>query len=108
MTALQKSELETFRNQRKDGTIFWNQINTSFHTTESGKQYAVSVCRNVTQSIEHEKQLEATSRELAHSSSHDNLTGVANRAALATYLNDALERAKAQNSCISIWTSSRR
>jgi hypothetical protein len=65
VTALQKSELETFRNQRKDGTIFWNQINTSFHTAESGTQYAVSVCRNVTQSIEHEKQLEATSRELA-------------------------------------------
>jgi len=100
--ALQKSGLETYRNQRKDGTIFWNQINTSFHTTTSGKQYAVSVCRNVTRSIEREKQLEATSRELAHSASHDTLTGVANRAALATYLNTALEQAKAQNSYVGV------
>lgn len=75
--ALKKSGLENFRNQRKYGTIFWNQINTSFHTTTSGKQYAVSVCRNVTHRIEREKQLEATSRELAHSASHATLTGVA-------------------------------
>lgn len=100
--ALKKSGLENFRNQRKDGTIFWNQINTSFHTTASGKQYAVSVCRNVTRSIEREKQLEATSRELAHSASHDTLTGVANRAALAAYLRDALARAKAQNSSVGV------
>ena len=102
VTALQNAGLENIRNQRKDGTVFWNQISTSFHTTASGKQYAVSVCRNVTRSIEREKQLEATSRELAHSASHDTLTGAANRAALATYLNGALLQAKTQNSFVGV------
>ncbi len=102
VTALQNAGLENIRNQRKDGTVFWNQISTSFHKTASGKQYAVSVCRNVTRSIEREKQLEATSRELAHSASHDTLTGVANRAALATYLNGALLRAKTLNSFVGV------
>lgn len=102
-TALTQSGLETFRNQRKDGTIFWNQINTSFHTTASGTQFAVSVCRDVTQSIEREERLELTSRELAHSASHDSLTGAGNRALMMRFLEDTLARAQTRRTKVGVF-----
>ena len=101
-SAMTKVGFENFKNIRKDGTVFWNQVSTSFHTTTSGAQFAVSVCRDVTTSIEREKQLEETSRELAHTATHDTLTGVANRAALTMFLEGALARARSDRSQIGV------
>ncbi len=86
--------LELVENIRKDGSVFWNQISMSFHTTSDGAQYAVVVCRDVSANVENEKQLEATSKELAHIAAHDHLTGAANRAELLRFLKNALKQAK--------------
>lgn len=94
--------LHLYQNRRKNGQVFWNQINTSFHTTVSGVQYAVLVCRDVTANIQREKQLEATSRELAHIAAHDELTGAANRATLTKFLDVALQRARANASRVGV------
>jgi diguanylate cyclase (GGDEF)-like protein/PAS domain S-box-containing protein len=94
--------LETIKNRRKDGTIFWNQISRSDHTTASGQRYVVSVCRDVTQSIERERQLETTSRQLAHSATHDPLTKIANRSALTPFLEAALARANQADHAVGV------
>lgn len=94
--------LQLYQNQRKNGGIFWNQINTSFYTTPAGRQYAVLVCRDVTSTIEKEKQLEATSLELAHLAAHDDLTGAANRATLTKFLDRALQQARTDGTRIGV------
>ena len=102
VAAYKAAGLQEVQNQRKDGTIFWNQISTSFHTTSLGDQYVVSVCRDVTSSIAKEKQLEAKSRELAHSASHDDLTGASNRMALSQFLNDELDKARVNGTRVGV------
>lgn len=94
--------LVLFENIRQDGTVFWNEISTSFHTTSSGDQCAVLVCRDVTANVQKEKQLEATTRELAHIAAHDHLTGVANRAELLHFLDAELFKAQTTNAAVGV------
>jgi diguanylate cyclase (GGDEF)-like protein/PAS domain S-box-containing protein len=89
--ALGSESLELCENIRKDGTVFWNQINMSFHTTQLGNQFGVVVCRDVTTTVEREKQLEAKSNELAEIAASDHLTGAASRAELSRFLDSALK-----------------
>ena len=100
--ANEQDAFELHENIRKDGSIFWNQISVSFHTTASGTQYAVLVCRDVTASIEKEQELEATGRELARIAAHDDLTDAANRAELSRFLETALERARKTGSKVGV------
>ena len=67
------------RNCRRDGSLFWNQISVNFHAGADGIQRAILTCRDITDQIEQEEALRATSRTLAHTADHDSLTGVANR-----------------------------
>ncbi|MEM9785988.1 MAG: EAL domain-containing protein [Pseudomonadota bacterium] len=90
----QLSDRQVWQNMRKDGSVFWVEISMSLHTASSGTRYAVLVCRDVTRSIEREKELEATTRKLAHIAAHDDLTGLPNRAELSRFLNSALEDAR--------------
>lgn len=88
--------LELVRNQRKDGTLFWNQISFAFHTSAAtGKQQAIVVCRDVTEQIEQEEKLIEARNRLAHEATHDSLTGLANRAELIRFADAALVQAKA-------------
>ncbi|MEL6681306.1 MAG: EAL domain-containing protein [Pseudomonadota bacterium] len=87
-------EREIRKNMRKDGTIFWIEISMSLHREPDGTRYSVLVCRDVTSNIEKERQLEATTRQLEHIASHDDLTGVPNRAEMSRFLDAALETAR--------------
>jgi len=90
----QGETLQLFENLRKDGTRFWNQISVSFHHVAHGMEYAVLVCRDVTENIKRETDLESKGRELAYLASHDALTGAANR----THLTETLKKALASSS----------
>ncbi|MBD3764634.1 MAG: EAL domain-containing protein [Rhodobacterales bacterium] len=85
-----QSELQLFRNIRGDGSLFWNQINIAFRRSASGEDHAILVCRDVTESVEHEETLRAMRDRLAHEASHDALTGLANRSEMMRYLDRAL------------------
>ena len=78
------------RNRRGDGNLFWNQISVSFHRTDDGSTLAVLVCRDVTEQVDHENDLRATTQSLAHIAEHDSLTGVANRNRFNAVIADAL------------------
>jgi len=82
--------LELVRNQRKDGTLFWNQISFAFHTNAAGDQICVVVCRDVSEQIEQEERLAEARDKLEHEATHDALTGLANRTALIRFADQAL------------------
>ncbi|MEL7180506.1 MAG: EAL domain-containing protein [Pseudomonadota bacterium] len=94
--------LELVENMRKDGTVFWNQINTGFHTAPGGQRFGIVVSRDVTALIEKEQQLEATTRELKHIAAHDELTGLANRTQLSAFLESALENARQRQTAVGV------
>ncbi|MEL6685404.1 MAG: diguanylate cyclase, partial [Pseudomonadota bacterium] len=94
--------LELVENMRKDGTVFWNQINTGFHTAPGGQRFGIVVSRDVTALIEKEQQLEATTRELKHIAAHDDLTGLANRTQLSAFLESALENAQQTRTAVGV------
>jgi len=87
---IRKDDLSLFRNIRGDGSLFWNQINASHNIAPDGTQSIILVCRDVTQQIMKEKRLKETSTKLAYLAAHDDLTGVANRQALARFVDDHL------------------
>ncbi|MCF2870884.1 EAL domain-containing protein [Octadecabacter sp. G9-8] len=84
------AKLQLFENQHKDGHLFWNQISVSFKTLRNGREYAIAVCRDITEQIEQEKALRTLSLELEHEASHDSLTGVPNRAAFMSFFENML------------------
>ena len=94
--------LQLYRNVRKNGEVFWNQISVSFHTTDQNQDYAVLICRDVTASIAKEKELESASKELAYIAAHDDLTGAANRAELSRFVDTALKTARKTGSKIGL------
>ena len=84
------TKLVVARNRRSDDTLFWNQISVSFHRTEDGTTLAVLVCRDVTEQVDREQALRATTQSLVHMAEHDSLTGVANRNRFNAFITEAL------------------
>lgn len=82
--------LQIYQNVRSDGTLFWNQLNVSFHTAEDGRENAILVCRDVTEQVEHQNQMRSISKQLKYEATHDGLTGIANRAAFLSFVERAL------------------
>ena len=78
------------RNRRSDDSLFWNQISVSFHRTDDGTTLAVLVCRDVTEQVDREQALHATTQSLVHMAEHDSLTGVANRNRFNAFITEAL------------------
>ncbi len=79
-------------NIRGDGKLIWVEVSTSYHEEGEGEKRAILVCRDVTSSIEKERQLQATSEKLAHTAAHDTLTGAANRAEFLRFVELELAR----------------
>ncbi len=74
------------RCRRKDGRLFWNELNVAPVCDESGQvTHFISVMTDVTERKQYEAQLE-------HQMTHDTLTGLANR----VLLRDRLEQGLAQ------------
>ena len=47
------------RERRGDGTLFWNQINVGFRSSQSGETHAILVCRDVSESVAQAESLRA-------------------------------------------------
>lgn len=82
--------LSLYRNVRKNGEEFWNQIRVSFHQDDVDGEFVILVCRDVSEEVDRENELKKKSAELAHVATHDNLTGVANRVRMMEFTNAAL------------------
>lgn len=82
--------LQLFKNQHSNGHQFWNQISVSFRKAADGRDSAILVCRDVTEQVERQKNLEEISAKLEHQASHDDLTGVANRASFLSFVSNAI------------------
>ncbi|MDN3720333.1 GGDEF domain-containing protein [Roseibium salinum] len=62
----------------------------------------ILICRDVTSQVEHMKELEAVRSRLKHQAEHDDLTGVANRAKLTSFLQERVSAAAGPESLIGI------
>ncbi len=87
LSKLKSGDEELILNRRKNGENFWNQL--TFAVVE-GKTEAdakiILICRDVTSQVEHVRELEEARTRLKYQAEHDDLTGVANRAKLTSYL----------------------
>lgn len=81
-----------YRNQRKDGSLFWNQIGVVFNQLDDESWICVLVCRDVSTQIHKEQQLRKTTAELERLATTDPLTGLANRAELTHWLSRVASR----------------
>lgn len=88
---------EIVRNVRKSGQEFWNQLSFAVVGTENDSAPKVIViCRDVTEQIEREEALKKAKQEVEHLAWHDVLTGLANRAQLAAFLDRHLSQGQAR------------
>ena len=84
------------RNYRKDGTLFWNELYLSTIRDHDGNiTHFVGIQNDITAQIEAENQLQ----HLAH---HDPLTGLANRGLLMAQLDQALEKARRNQTTVAV------
>ncbi|MGX1495613.1 diguanylate cyclase (GGDEF)-like protein/PAS domain S-box-containing protein [Labrenzia sp. MBR-25] len=87
LTRFRSGTEELILNRRKDGELFWNQLTFAVvegKTLEDTK--IILICRDVTSQVEHVKELENARTRLKQQAEHDDLTGVANRSKLNSYL----------------------
>ncbi|QYF95827.1 EAL domain-containing protein [Massilia sp. PAMC28688] len=86
----------TFRNQRKDGGIFWNELTVAPVRNEKGEAtHFIGVINDVTESKQRTTRLE-------HEINHDVLTGLANRNLLWDRLEQALFMAQRNKSLVAV------
>lgn len=82
------------RHTRRDGSEFWNQ-QTFAKVEPIHKDQTMMIlvsCRDITEQVQTETALRQTQEELRHAAYHDDLTGLANRKKLQTYLETPLVR----------------
>ncbi|WP_299815361.1 EAL domain-containing protein [uncultured Roseibium sp.] len=94
LTKYQSGYEELIHNKRKNGEYFWNQLTFAVfegNTPEDSK--IIVICRDVTSQVEHMKELEEARKTLKHQAEHDDLTGIANRAKLSQFLQEAVAAA---------------
>jgi diguanylate cyclase (GGDEF)-like protein/PAS domain S-box-containing protein len=85
-----------FRNQRKSGELFWNDLNITPVTDEHGKvTHFIGVINDVTATKQRTAHLE-------HEVNHDALTGLANRNLLWDRLGQALHLAQRNKSLVAV------
>ena len=76
------------RNVHKNGKVFWNDLRISPVINDAGQvSHSVAVIQDVTEALRTEEQLR-------HLATHDQLTGLANRAMLHDSLKSAIERTR--------------
>ncbi len=85
-------KLHLFQNQNSLGELFWVQLGVSFHKSADGRESAIAVCRDVSEGIERQNEMREISLRLEHEATHDGLTGVPNRAAFLTFIDEALNK----------------
>ncbi len=84
----QQSCSVVLRNYRKDGSLFWNELNVSPVFNEAGENtHFVGILNDITE----RRQAEA---QLLHNAFHDVLTGLPNRALFMKQLDQAISRSQ--------------
>ena len=84
---------ELILNRRKDGELFWNQLTFAKVDGETEeKTRMIILCQDVTREVERFAELEETRKRLKYQAEHDELTGLATRAKIATFLQECLSR----------------
>jgi diguanylate cyclase (GGDEF)-like protein/PAS domain S-box-containing protein len=84
----------TFRNRRKDGTLFWNDLTVTPVADEKGQvTHFIGVINDVTV-------LKQRTAHLEHEVNHDALTGLANRTLLWDRLEQAIHMAQRNKSLV--------
>jgi len=82
---------ELILNRRKNGDYFWNQLTFAVVDGEAEEDTRIIlICRDVTSQVEHVKELEEARNRLKYQAEHDDLTGVANRSRLSSYLQEKI------------------
>ncbi|MET1411973.1 EAL domain-containing protein [Roseibium sp. HPY-6] len=82
---------ELIQNQRKNGELFWNQL--TFAQVEGDtddKTRMIILCQDVTREVERFAELEETRKRLKYQAEHDELTGLATRAKITSFLQERL------------------
>ncbi|MEL6960037.1 MAG: EAL domain-containing protein [Pseudomonadota bacterium] len=90
---LETQALQLFKNQRRDGTEFWNQLNVSYNKAPDGQEHAIVSCRDVTTDVVKSNTLREAQKRLQREATHDGLTGIPNRSAFLKFIDGALIRA---------------
>ncbi len=94
LTKFQSGFEELILNKRKNGDYFWNQLTYAVVEGEALEDTRIIlICRDVTSQVEHMRELEEARNRLKHQAEHDDLTGVANRARLNSFLYQRLAAA---------------
>lgn len=90
------TQLEISENLRSDGSRFWNQQSFSIIDMGPGdaNKKVVITCRDVTEQVLSERNLQKARAELEYAAHHDALTGLANRKRLGDFMQDPRIRAE--------------
>ncbi|POF29820.1 putative bifunctional diguanylate cyclase/phosphodiesterase [Roseibium marinum] len=94
LTKYQSGFEELIHNRRKNGEYFWNQLTFAVvegKTLEDSK--IIVICRDVTSKVEYMEELEVVRNTLKYQAEHDDLTGIANRAKLSSFLQETVSAA---------------
>jgi diguanylate cyclase (GGDEF)-like protein/PAS domain S-box-containing protein len=82
--------IHTVRNQRGDGSLFWNQISVAKDRDGSDGDQVIMVCRDVTDQVDREDALRAATERLQKAVLQDPLTGLVNRAGFLRFVQQAM------------------
>lgn len=85
-------QYEVVKNIRKNGDVFWNQLNFGIVEKRDGRRKYVIVARDVTREVEQRKALEDARLRLETAANSDPLTGLANRFRFERALSTSLEK----------------
>ena len=83
-------QVSIFQNVRGNGEKFWIELHFSFDFSREFGEIAILVARDISDHINRQQELSATTAKLSHLAATDNLTGLANRMHIMAKLKQAL------------------
>lgn len=87
-----KSVISIYENRRGNGEKFWVELHISFDKIREYGDVAIVVARDISEHINRQMELTATSAKLSHLAATDSLTGLANRLNIMGKMSRALSK----------------
>ena len=94
--------ISIFQNVRGCGERFWIELHVSFDVLRGFGQVAIMVARDITDHINRQQELSATSVKLSHLAATDSLTGLSNRLDILDRIRRALAHQKRHGGLIGL------